>query len=255
MAYEKEYELALEAAMQAGKYLENLGQAQVDSQKGRDIKLAADKKSEELIIDILRSTGIPILSEDRGCVGENQGSRRWIVDPLDGTANFWKGMRDLSCVSVALWEDSRPVLGVVNRFFSQEIYAGIAGEGAWRNGKPIHTSSVIHRKDAVLATGFPVKRDYGTESLASFIQNVQSFKKIRMLGAAAIMGSFVADGRIDAYTEEQIMLWDVAASSAIVTSAGGIADVIPLKENKCICRLFANRELYEEYMQEIAVKE
>lgn len=106
-----------------------------------------------------------------------------------------------------------------------------------------------------MATGFPVKRDYGTESLASFIQNVQSFKKIRMLGAAAIMGSFVADGRIDAYTEEQIMLWDVAASSAIVTSAGGIADVIPLKENKCICRLFANRELYEEYMQEIAVKE
>ena len=73
MAYEKEYELALEAAMQAGKYLENLGQAQVDSQKGRDIKLAADKKSEELIIDILRSTGIPILSEERGCVGENQG--------------------------------------------------------------------------------------------------------------------------------------------------------------------------------------
>jgi myo-inositol-1(or 4)-monophosphatase len=255
MAYEKEYALALEAAMQAGNYLQSLGQAEVDSQEGHDIKLAADKKSETLIIDILRPTGISILSEESGSVGEGQGSRRWIVDPLDGTANFWKGIRELSCVSVALWEDGEPVLGVVNRFFTQEIYSGIVGEGAWLNQQPIHPSSVIHRKDAVLATGFPVKRDYGADSLASFIEKVQNFKKVRMLGAAAIMGAYVADGRIDAYMEEQIMLWDVAASSAIVKAAGGVTDVIPLKENQCVCRLFANRELYREYMHNTAIKE
>ena len=86
----------------------------------------------------------------------------------------------------------------------------------------------------------------------AFVQKVQSFKKIRMLGAAAVMGAFVADGRIDAYTEEQIMLWDVAASSAIVRAAGGVAEVIPLEEGKCICRLFANQALYDEYMENMA---
>lgn len=248
MAYEKEYALALEAAAEAGKYLESLGQAVVDSQEGRDIKLEADKKSEELIIDILRPAGIPILSEERGAVGESGGSRRWIVDPLDGTANFWKGMRELSCVSVALWEDGQPVLGVINRFHSREIYGGIIGEGAWRNKQPIHTSATSCLKDAVLATGFPVRRDYSADSLRAFIAKVQGFKKIRMLGAAAVMGAFVADGRIDAYTEEQIMLWDVAASSAIVRAAGGVAKVLPLEEGQCICRLFANQTLYDEYM-------
>lgn len=249
MAYETEYALALEAAIHAGKYLGTLGQATVDSQEGRDIKLAADRRSEELIIDVLRPTGIPILSEERGSVGGNQGSRKWIVDPLDGTANFWKGMRDLACVSVALWEDGQPILGVVNRFWTQELYGGVMGKGAWRNGQPIHTSAVPHRKDAVLATGFPVGRDYGTDSLAAFVGKVQGFKKIRMLGAAALMGVLVADGRIDAYTEEQIMLWDIAASSAIVRAAGGVAEVQPLESHQCICRLFANRLLYEEYME------
>lgn len=63
------------------------------------------------------------------------------------------------------------------------------------------------------------------------------------------MGALVADGRIDAYTEEQIMLWDIAASSAIVRAAGGVAEVQPLEGHQCICRLFANRPLYEEYME------
>ena len=248
MNYEAEYDLALEAAMEAGDYLESIDIPAVDSQEGRDIKLEADRQSEMLLVDRLRPTGVPILSEESGYMGEHKKGLEWIIDPLDGTANFWKGMRELACVSVALWENGEPVLGVVNRFCRQEIYGGIVGEGAWLNGRPIRTSCVTHRKDAVLATGFPVKRDYDEGSLSSFIAKVQSFKKIRMLGAAAVMGAFVADGRIDAYTEEQIMLWDIAASSAIVKAAGGIVDIRPLEDHQCICRLFANQVLYEEYM-------
>lgn len=248
MSYETEYCMALEAARQAGNYLAGLQQVEVDSQEGHDIKLAADRQSEDLILDVLRPSGIPVLSEERGDTGTGRDSRKWIVDPLDGTANFWKGIRELVCVSVALWDGDKPVLGVINCFHRQEIYAGIVGEGAWMNGKAIHTSAVSHKKDAVLATGFPVKRDYGKDSLSSFITKVQDFKKIRMLGTAAIMGAFVADGKVDAYTEEQIMLWDIAASSAIVRAAGGVAEVLPLEDNQCICRLFANQALYEEYM-------
>lgn len=255
MIWEKEYHLAMQAAVYAGKYLAGLGDAVVDSQLGKDIKLQADRQSEKIIIDILQETGIPILSEECGLIGTHKNGKEWIIDPLDGTANFWKGMRDLSCVSIALWEDGRPVLGVVNRFCQNEMYSGIVGEGAWLNGNRIHPSSVEYTGNAVLATGFPVKRDYGADSLSGFITKVQNFKKIRMLGTAAIMGVFVAAGKIDAYTEEQIMLWDIAASSAIVKAAGGVVEIQVLKEDQCICRLFANQVLYSAYFDLICSKE
>lgn len=247
--YRAEYELALEAAVRAGKFLEENYQPEVDSQAGKDIKLSSDKKSEEIIVNILRPAGIPVLSEECGLVGGEESSRIWIVDPLDGTANYWKGMKELSCVSVALWENGEPVLGVINRFHQNEIFSGIVGEGAWMNGEPICTSGVSKVSDAVLSTGFPVKRDYGSESLSGFIRQIQNFKKVRMLGAAAVMGAFVAAGRIDAYMEEQIMLWDIAASSAVVKAAGGVIDIEMLADYQCICRLFANKKLYEEYKQ------
>lgn len=254
MIYEKEYKLAMQAAVQAGQYLDALGDVVVDSQQGKDIKLQADKKSEKLIIDILQETGIPVLSEECGFVGEYKDGREWIIDPLDGTANFSKGIRELACVSVALWENGKPVLGVVNRFYQKEIYSGIVGEGAWLNGEVIHTSNVEHMEDAVLATGFPVKRNYDQESLNEFITKVQNFKKIRMLGTAAIMGALVADGKIDAYTEEQIMLWDIAASSAIVKAAGGEAQIQMLGQYQCICKLFANNTLFCSYQNQFQKK-
>lgn len=247
--YESEYQLAKEAALRAGEFLECNYNPEVDSQIGKDIKLSSDKKSEAIIINILDSTGIPILSEECGMVGTDAPSKVWIVDPLDGTANYWKGMKELACVSIALWENGFPVLGVINRFHQGEVFSGIVGEGAWMNENPIHTSSVKNVTEAVLATGFPVKRDYTSDSLNGFVRQVQNFKKVRMLGAAAIMGAFVAAGRIDAYVEEQIMWWDIAASAAIVKAAGGNIDIRMLEEHQCICKLFANEALYANYKQ------
>ena len=247
--YKAEYKLAMEAALRAGEFLEDNYNPEVDSQIGKDIKLSSDKKSEAMIIDILSTTNIPILSEECGMIGTDINSKMWIVDPLDGTANYWKGMKELACVSVALWENGVPVLGVINRFHQKEIYSGIVGEGAWMNGEPIAASKVENVADAVLATGFPVKRDYTSESLNDFICQVQNFKKVRMLGTAAIMGAFVAIGRVDAYREEQIMWWDIAASAAIVKAAGGTVDINMLADNQCICNLFANEALYNHFKQ------
>lgn len=245
--YKAEYDLAMEAALKAGEFLENNYHPEIDSQAGKDIKLSSDRKSETIIVDILKTTKIPILSEECGMVGGGSGSKVWIVDPLDGTANYWKGMKELACVSVALWENGMPVLGVINRFHQKEIFSGIVGEGAWLDGKPIHTSRIETVADAVLATGFPVRRNYTDASLHGFVRQVQNFKKVRMLGAAAVMGAFVAAGRVDAYREEQIMWWDIAASSAIVKAAGGKVDIRMLADNQCICNLFANEALYNNY--------
>lgn len=244
-----EYKIAIEAAKVAGDYLENNYNPSVDSQIDKDIKLAADKSSERIIIDILQNTGYTIMSEEAGVISSNRNDKVWIVDPLDGSANYWKDMKELSCTSIALWEGNNPILGVVYRFNKDEMYSGIVGEGAWLNGKSIEPSSVDNIKDAVFATGFPVKRDYSSDKLEKFIRQVQNFKKVRMLGAAAVMGSFVASGKVDAYIEEQIMLWDIAASSAIVKAAGGVVDIELLGDDQCICKLFANNSLYSSYLE------
>ena len=101
-----------------------------------------------------------------------------------------------------------------------------------------------------MATGFPVKRDYSEGSLLSFVKQVRRFKKVRMLGAAALMSVFVACGRLDAYFEEDIMLWDVAAAMAIVKAAGGVVYYQARDDNKCVFRCFSTCELMEDYSAE-----
>ncbi len=239
--------IAKKAALEAGRYL-NATVAKTDLEKGKDIKLANDRESERIIIDILKPTGISILTEESGEIKGNSDSEfRWIVDPLDGSMNFLKGMTDFCCVSIALWEGTKPLLGVINRFYARELFIGVVGEGSWLNDKPMHTSNIETVDKAVLATGFPVKRSYDVSSLSDFVTDIQRFKKIRMLGAAAIMGAFVSCGRIDAYMEDDIMLWDIAASAAIVKAAGGYIYVSTSQDYKCKCRLFANQKLIENY--------
>lgn len=247
MRFDKELRLAVEAAEKAGAFLkEHI--VKVDASVGRDIKLENDRRSEEIIVNILKETDLPILSEERGMTaGCLDTELRWIVDPLDGSANLWKGMNELTCVSVALWQGKEPILGVVNRFHVGELFSGVVGEGAFLNGTPIHTSDIREMKSAVLGTGFPVKRSYDSENLNLFITQIQNFKKIRMLGAAALTGAFVSCGRIDAYREEDIMIWDVAAASALVKAAGGFAEVIPTAENQVVCNLFSNQELFDAF--------
>lgn len=245
--YEKELEIAKIAAKEAGVYLKKYTDIFVDGAEGKDIKLSSDKNSEKRILNYLEKTGIPILSEECGVINTVKSEFCWIIDPLDGTANYWKGMKELACVSISMWKQGEPILGVVYRFERDELYYGVVGVGAFCNGNRIYTSNVIHTTDAVIATGFPVNRDYSTESLAEFIQQIQCFKKVRMLGAAAIMGTFVGAGKIDVYMEDEIMLWDIGAASAIVKAAGGVVELEFLENYKCICKCFANEKLREDY--------
>lgn len=242
----KELELAKKAAKTAGEFLKKREGIHVDALEGKDIKLSSDKMSEKIIMDILEESGIPVLSEEYGFKGQ-EGELCWIVDPLDGTINYFKGLDELACVSVALWAKDKPVLGAVYRFMKDELFYGAEGEGAFLNGESIKPSSVQETSQAVMATGFPVKRSYDTESLSKFVKQVQCFKKVRMLGAAAIMGTFVSCGRLDAYFEDEIMLWDIAAAVAIVNAAGGATSLELLDNNKCLCKCFATRGLMEDY--------
>lgn len=217
--------LAEEAARRAGEFLvrARVSEVIVTTGLGRDVKLAADRGSEECIIHILREkSDFAILSEECGTVEgrDTHQGLRWIVDPLDGSLNYLKGI-PLCCVSVGLWDQDKPLLGVVYDFIHEEMFTGIVGIGAWLNEAPVRVSDVCEQECAVLCTGFPVSTDFSSDAVAGFVRQICQYKKVRLLGSAALSLVYVAAGRMDAYCERDIKLWDVAAGLAIVCGAGG----------------------------------
>jgi myo-inositol-1(or 4)-monophosphatase len=245
--YREALELAENAARVAGQHLvaTPLAERHIDSAIGKDIKLGADREAERIILHALRGIGYPLLSEECGLQGVIDDSPYWVVDPLDGTMNYSRGL-GLECVSIALWQQDRPLLGVIYDFNRDELFAGLVGYGATRNGEVIHVSSLANRGQAILATGFPVGRDYGSESLACFIGRVRSFKKVRMLGSAALSLAWLACGRVDSYWEESINLWDVGAGLALVLAAGGWISCVPVDGFSRDVRAAANANLFAE---------
>lgn len=228
MTWERELREAREAVREAAACLERdyAADAGVRSASGKDVKTRADVAAEEIIVRRLQATGVPVLAEESAGAESKSEGPRWLVDPLDGTMNFTRGYPSYA-VSVGLWDGMRPVLGVIQDLPHRSLYTGIVGVGAWRDDVPIRVSGVQDRRQAILATGFPVARDYGDAALTAFIGRVQGFKKIRMIGSAALSLAMVASGVFEVYFEEDIMLWDVAAGGALVAAAGGVFTARP----------------------------
>ena len=238
--YQGYLSIAVEAAKTAGKFLQDVSKSniQIVEDLTRDIKLKADMESETLILNILKQNShFPILTEERGLVTTSNSPMekeyQWIVDPLDGSMNFSRGV-DVCCVSIALWQDSNPVLGVVYDFNRNEIFTGFVNGGAWLNGNPISTGKVREKSKSVLATGFPVSMNFSQKSLSTFTQNFSKYKKIRMIGSAALSLAYVASGRFDIYQEKNIKIWDVAAGLALVKAAGGAIQCIGFPESDIV---------------------
>lgn len=218
-------DIARNAAYQAGHYLakREAGAASVEMSSEHDLKITADRRSEQIVLASLQQRSqFPVLTEESGFISQGRlsGKLRWIVDPLDGTVNYVSGI-PLSCVSVALWEERTPLLGVVYDFNRNEMFSGIVGQGAWMNDQPIAVSHAGNKSGAILLTGFPVATDFSVGALFGFIESIRTFRKIRLLGSAALSLAYVAAGRVHGYMEKDIKIWDVAAGMALVLAAGG----------------------------------
>lgn len=216
-------QVAVKAAQLSGAYLfKNRAAAKtVDSEKGHDIKLSIDRFSEKRIVQYLKKhSSFPILSEEAGMLKGKDKEFYWVVDPIDGTINYFHQI-PLSCVSIALCQGEHPVLGVIYDFNRDELFTGMEGKGAYLNGRRIYASQAKHKRQAILATGFPSQTSLSAGNLSRFCQYVKVYRKVRLLGSAALSMAYVAAGRLDAYIEKDIMLWDVAAGIAIVQAAGG----------------------------------
>jgi len=232
---------ARSAALLAGEFLlkakgKNL---EVLLNAGRDLKLQLDIDTEKLIKDHISSdSSYPILGEETGSSG-NLNGLYWIVDPLDGTSNFLRGI-PISCVSIALMQDMKPLLGVIYDFNHDEIYWGHKESKAYIDDKEIRVSSLSQKIESTLVTGIPAKTNYSDSEFSEMISNFQEWKKIRMIGSAAMAACYVASGKAETYKEDGIFLWDIAAGAAIVNAAGGKASITNIQTDYRVNAKFTN---------------
>ena len=222
----KELDIAIKTAKGAvnlinSKFSTNMG---VKSQISKDIKTQADFETNEYIINCLSKTGINIISEESFSEKFNLKDHQWIIDPIDGTFNLFRGF-PINAVSISLWNQGIPILGVIHSIPTNDIYYSYINGGAYKNNEKINVSSVNDISQAVLATGFPSGLTFSDKTANKFINNIKKYKKIRMLGSASMMLAYVANGSFDVYQEDDIYIWDVAAGLSMVSEAGGLYSI------------------------------
>lgn len=235
-------DLAIQAAKKTGLYLKEVtakNSVSVSSDNGKDIKTQEDLDAEKILLDTLSISDIPFLSEENGISKEfSQQHLYWVIDPIDGTLNLSRGI-PFTCISIALYQGFQPLLGIVYDFLREELFTGSSATDAHLNQQRISVSPHKEPSNAILATGFPSGRNYGQKNLDKFVQQVRSFKKIRLIGSAALSLAYVSCGRFDAYTEEDIYFWDVAAGLALVHASGGFFQINHLDTDSWKTTVFA----------------
>jgi len=228
-------ETAIEAANEAGKLLrKNFGSTlNVNLTTQHDIKLELDELSQQVITRIILAD-FPdhcILGEE-AVTGNPDADVRWVVDPLDGTVNYFYGIPHYA-VSIAAQERKgadqwETVAGVVLAPEIDELFASAKGQPATLQNKPIQVSSRTQPSEAIVVMGFFKSIETIDQGLQSFGQIIHQVRKVRLMGAAALDVAYVACGRFDAYLEYGIKLWDIAAGQLILENAGGRVESKPL---------------------------
>jgi myo-inositol-1(or 4)-monophosphatase len=219
-------QVAQSAILKAGELIrERIGRiahSSIFSKGPSDFVTEVDRASEALIIEAIQSR-FPdhhIMAEEsaHGALGDGI---TWIIDPLDGTTNFIHGFPFVA-VSIGVWQDGEPLLGLVLDPVRGELFSARRGNGATLNGQPIRARNEIPLHEALVATGFPFRsKELIDPYLASFKGIFQKVSGLRRAGAAALDLAYVAAGRVDGFWEPGLAPWDVAAGSVLVLEAGG----------------------------------
>ncbi len=255
MALSANVNVMIKAARKAGRALVRdfgeVEQLQVSAKGPGDFVTRADRQAEATIREMLleaRPT-YGYLGEEEGAKAGEDPTRRWIVDPLDGTTNFLHGLPHWA-VSIALEHKGQVVAGVVHDPVKDETFFAERGEGAWLNESRLRVSGRTRMADSVFATGVP----FGAQrSLPATLRDLARLMPecagVRRMGAASLDLAYVAAGRFEGYWERETHPWDVAAGLLIVTEAGGLAGPLreggkPLEDGEVIA---ANAAVFERF--------
>ncbi len=207
------------------KEVENL---QVSMKGAGDFVSKADMKAEETIREILTETrpNYGFLGEESPEVFGEDPTRRWIVDPLDGTTNFLHGLPHWA-ISIALEHKGQIVSAVVYDPIKDEMFTAEKGEGAWMNERRMRVSARREMIETVFSTGLPFagRKDL-PETLHDLARILPGCAGVRRFGAASLDLAYVAAGRYDGFWERQLKPWDIAAGILLVREAGGLIESI-----------------------------
>jgi len=246
-------ETAIDIAREAGALLANYFERRVSFElKGEfDLVTEADRASEELVIERLRSH-----FPTHGIVGEETGRHegtseyRWYVDPLDGTTNFAHGYPVYN-VTLGLERAGEMICGVVYDPSRQEMFSTERGSGAWLNHRRIRVSKAARLADALAATGFPSYKRHLNVNVHFFHQVAMTTHGVRRGGSAALDLAYVACGRLDAFWEFGLNPWDMAAGMVLVSEAGGrVSDMHGAPVQAGAARLLAdNGALHDQILE------
>lgn len=192
--------------------------------KGRnDFVSEADRQAEQAVISVIRKhyPDHSIIAEESGAQGESDYV--WVIDPLDGTTNFLHRF-PVFCVSVGLMHKGRLEHGAVYDPLRQELFTASRGQGAHLDGRRIRVGKITAIERALLGTGFPFRE--ANRSLPPYMKMLEKAIShtagVRRAGAAALDLCYVAAGRLDAFWETGLSIWDMAAGALIIREAGGI---------------------------------
>ena len=220
--------IAIRAARRAGNVIAKNYERRDDiqtSKKGiNDYVTSVDKAAEAEIIDIIQKSypDHTIISEERGTLEGKDSDIQWVIDPLDGTTNFVKGLPHFS-VSIAIRVKNRTEVGVVYDPIRNELFTAVRGEGAKLNEVRLRVDSQNELNGAILATGFPFKQPNLMPTQFAIMNNlIDEAADFRRTGSAALDLCYVASGRVDGYFEMGLKPWDCAAGDLIVREAGGL---------------------------------
>ena len=229
--------IAIRAARKAGNVIAKNYERRDDiqtSKKGiNDYVTSVDKaypgKVVQTLLNHLQSKGSQksypdhtIISEERGALEGKDSDIQWVIDPLDGTTNFVKGLPHFS-VSIAIRVKNRTEVGVVYDPIRNELFTAVRGEGAKLNEVRLRVDSQNELNGAILATGFPFKQPSLMPTQLAIMNNlIDEAADFRRTGSAALDLCYVASGRVDGYFEMGLKPWDCAAGDLIVREAGGL---------------------------------
>jgi len=217
-------ELAVDAARTAGEILlrfySSRSTLEVSSKRDGDFVSNADTAAEELLRELILGS-----RPDDGWLGEESGSsgphtRRWIVDPLDGTTNFLRGIPHWA-VSVALEEDGELTTGVVHDPVKGETFAAGGDQPATLNGESVSTAPTSDLAEALFGTGIPFgEMDHIDDHADDLTRLMPRCAGVRRMGVASLDLAYVATGRLDGFWERGLQYWDIAAGLVLLRHAG-----------------------------------
>ncbi len=193
------------------------------------------------------------LAEEGGEEDGEDPTRRWIVDPLDGTTNFLHGLPHWA-VSIALEHKGKIVSGVIYDAAKDELFWAEKGEGAWLNETRLRVSARKRMIEAIFATGVPFGgRADLPETLQDLARLMPTCAGVRRWGSAALDMAYVAAGRYEGFWERKLNPWDLAAGEIIVREAGGLAETLSgegriVENGDVIC---ANEAIFDKFVSVI----